>query len=40
MVVGFELDSYAKVVQKALVFEEEYASSKKEKDFYAPPRHP
>ena len=32
-VVGFELDSYSKVVQKALVFEEEYASSKKEKDF-------
>ena len=26
--VGFELDSYSKVVQKALVFEEEFLSSK------------
>ena len=39
-VVGFELDAYAKVVKKPLVFEEEYVSSKKEKDFRAPPRHP
>ena len=31
-VVGFELDSYIKVVKKALVFEEEFLSSKKDKE--------
>ena len=35
-VVGFELDSYIKVVQKALVFEDEYLSSKKEKEIRVP----
>ena len=34
-VVGFELDSYGKVVQKALVFEEEFLSLKKAKEFRA-----
>ena len=31
-VVGFELDSYSKVVKKAIVFEEEFLSSKKDKE--------
>ena len=35
-VIGFELDSYSKVVQKALVFEEEFLSSKKDKELHAP----
>ena len=35
-VVGFELDSYSKVVQKALVFEEEFLSSKKDKELRGP----
>ena len=35
-VVGFELDSYCNVVQKALVFKEEYLSSKKEKEICVP----
>ena len=35
-VVGFKLDSYSKVVKKALVFEEEFLSSKKDKELCAP----
>ena len=37
-VVGFELDSYSKVVQKALVFEEEFLNSKKEKELRTTPK--
>ena len=34
--VGFELHSYSKVIPKALVFEEEFLSLKKDKELYAP----
>ena len=37
-VVGFELDSYSKVVKKASVFEEEFMNSKKEKELRATPK--
>ena len=35
-VIRFELESYSKVVTKALVFEEEFLSSKKDKELRAP----